>query len=116
MVSMPLRPYVPMRPAPAGWVLDERGPLMNHLRSIAAAAVAFGWALASYSSDSALPSTPAEATANVASTATPASGQLASFGREPSMVSSDFNHLNVEGQAALASAVRPVVEHLIGET
>jgi hypothetical protein len=27
-----------------------------------------------------------------------------------------FNHLNVEGQAALASAVRPVVEHLIGET
>jgi lysophospholipase L1-like esterase len=41
-------------------------------------------------------------------------GQLAAFRREPAMVSSDFNHLNPTGQAALASAVWPVVEQLLG--
>lgn len=43
------------------------------------------------------------------------SGRLASFRRVPSMVSSDFNHLNTEGLARLAAAVWPIVENIISE-
>jgi lysophospholipase L1-like esterase len=37
-------------------------------------------------------------------------GALATFRREPSMVSSDFIHLNLEGQRRLAEAVWPTVQ------
>lgn len=40
-------------------------------------------------------------------------GALATFRRDPSMVSSDVNHLNVEGQRRLAAAVWPTVETLL---
>jgi hypothetical protein len=42
-------------------------------------------------------------------------GALATFRREPSMVSSDFNHLNLEGQRRLAEAVWPTVQTLLGQ-
>ena len=42
-------------------------------------------------------------------------GSLATFRREPSMVSSDFNHLNVEGQSDLAEAVWPTVQAVLDQ-
>jgi lysophospholipase L1-like esterase len=42
-------------------------------------------------------------------------GALATFRREPSMVSSDFNHLNLEGQRRLAEAVWPTVQTLLDQ-
>jgi lysophospholipase L1-like esterase len=42
-------------------------------------------------------------------------GALATFQREPSVVSSDFVHLNLEGQKRLAKAVWPTVQKLLDQ-